>query len=77
MSGFPAERFGIGGPRQNCERTGGGIWSSLIRRLSSTVRRGVHPIEPPVGVDWVIVNGVPVVDEGNLTGALPGARSET
>jgi N-acyl-D-aspartate/D-glutamate deacylase len=26
----------------------------------------------PVGIDYVIVNGVPVVDGGRVTGALPG-----
>jgi N-acyl-D-amino-acid deacylase len=29
-------------------------------------------VEPAVGVNWVLVNGVPVIDDGNPTGQLPG-----
>ena len=28
--------------------------------------------EPPVGIEYVIVNGIPVIDGGQHTGALPG-----
>ncbi len=30
------------------------------------------PHQYPVGIDWVIVNGTPVVAEGKLTDARPG-----
>ena len=31
-----------------------------------------EPHQYPVGIDWVIVNGTPVVSEGKLTDATPG-----
>ena len=71
MSGFPAERFGIG----DRGRIAKGLAADLVVFDPETVvdrSTWSHPIEPPAGVDWVMVNGVPVVDEGSLTGALPG-----
>ena len=71
MSGFPAERFGI----KDRGRIAKGLAADLVVFDPDTVAdRSTwnNPIEPPVGVDWVLVNGVPVVEEGGLTGALPG-----
>ena len=31
-----------------------------------------HPMEFPTGIDWVLVNGVVVIDHGTHTGAKPG-----
>ena len=31
------------------------------------------PNQLSVGMEWVLVNGVPVIADGKLTGALPGA----
>ena len=71
MSGFPAERFGI----KDRGRIAKGLAADLVVFDPETVAdRSTwnNPIEPPVGVDWVLVNGVPVVEEGGLTGAVPG-----
>jgi N-acyl-D-amino-acid deacylase len=71
MSGFPAERFGI----KDRGRIAKGLAADLVVFDPETVAdRSTwnDPIEPPVGVDWVLVNGVPVVEEGGLTGAVPG-----
>jgi N-acyl-D-amino-acid deacylase len=31
-----------------------------------------EPEQFATGVEWVLVNGTPVIEEGKLTGALPG-----
>jgi len=31
-----------------------------------------NPNQLSVGMDWVLVNGVPVIADGRMTGALPG-----
>ena len=31
-----------------------------------------NPNQLSVGMQYVLVNGVPVIDEGKMTGALPG-----
>ena len=71
MSGFPAERFGI----KDRGKIETGLAADLVVFDPETVSARStwkNPIEPPVGVDWVLVNGVPVVKEGSLTAALPG-----
>ena len=71
MSGFPAERFGI----SDRGRISKGLAADVVVFDPATVSdrsTWKNPIEPPVGVDWVLVNGVPVVEEGSLTGTLPG-----
>ena len=71
MSGFPAERFGI----KDRGMIAKGLAADVVVFDPETVSdrsTWKNPIEPPVGVDWVLVNGVPVVEEGSLTGALPG-----
>ena len=71
MSGFPAERFGI----KDRGKIAKGLAADVVVFDPETVAdrsTWSAPIEPPVGVDWVLVNGAPVVEEGSLTGALPG-----
>jgi N-acyl-D-amino-acid deacylase len=31
-----------------------------------------EPVQAAAGVEWVLVNGVPVIEKGNPTGELPG-----
>ena len=33
-----------------------------------------NPYQANVGIETVLVKGIPVVEKGRLTGALPGAR---
>lgn len=71
MSGFPAERFGI----TDRGRIAEGLAADVVVFDPETVSdrsTWENPIEPPVGVEWVLVNGASVVEEGSLTGALPG-----
>ena len=71
MSGFPAERFGI----KDRGRLAEGLAADVVVFDPETVSdrsTWTNPTEPPVGVEWVLVNGVQVVEEGSLTGALPG-----
>jgi N-acyl-D-amino-acid deacylase len=71
MSGFPAERFGI----SDRGRIAKGLAADVVVFDPESVSdrsTWKNPTEPPVGVEWVLVNGVPVVAEGGLTGTLPG-----
>jgi len=71
MSGFPAERFGI----KDRGRIVEGLAADLVVFNPETVTDCAtwdHPVQPATGVDWVLVNGVPVVEEGKLTEVLPG-----
>ena len=71
MSGFPASRFAL--------RERGGIESGKAADLVvfnpetvGTPSTFDHPNQPPTGIDFVIVNGEPVVVEGVPTEARPG-----
>ncbi len=71
MSGFPAARFGI----KDRGRIAEGLAADLVVFDPETVADRAtwqDPVEPAVGVNWVLVNGVPVIDGGNPTGQLPG-----
>ncbi len=71
MSGYPAERFGIGDRGRIAE----GLAADLVVFNPETVSdcsTWDNPVEPPIGVHWVLVNGIPVVKEGTLTAQLPG-----
>ena len=71
MSGFPATRFGI----KDRGRIAEGLAADLVVFDPETVAdrsTWQDPVQPAVGVNWVLVNGVPVIDEGNPTGQLPG-----
>ena len=71
MTSFPAQRLGLldrGVIRD-------GMKADITVFNPRTVRAPATRTDPkrfPVGVEYVIVNGVPVVDGGAHTGALPG-----
>ncbi|MCH8296289.1 amidohydrolase family protein [Candidatus Poribacteria bacterium] len=71
MSGFPAERFGL----KDRGRIAEGLGADLVVFNPETVAdrsTWQEPVQPAAGVDWVLVNGVPVIEGGNPTGQLPG-----
>ena len=71
MSGFPAERFRL----SDHGRISSGLAADIVIFNPDTVAdrsTWSDPVQPPVGVDWVFVNGTPVIENGNVTGKLPG-----
>ncbi len=71
MSGFPAERFRL----SDRGRIAKGLAADIVVFNPDTVAdrsTWFDPIQPPVGVNWVLVNGVAVIEKGNVTGKLPG-----
>ena len=71
MSGFPAERFRLSDRGKIAKDLAADI---VIFNPDTVADRSTwfNPVQPPVGVNWVFVNGVAVIDNGNVTGALPG-----
>jgi N-acyl-D-amino-acid deacylase len=71
MSGFPAERFGIPARGKIAEGTAADL---VVFDPETVADRSTwqEPVQPAVGVEWVLVNGVPVVESGDVTGQLPG-----
>lgn len=71
MSGAVAERLGI---RDRGELREGMYADIMIFDPNTIVDRATYerPHQLSVGVRYVLVNGVPVVDEGRVTGAKPG-----
>jgi N-acyl-D-amino-acid deacylase len=71
MTSITAERFGLadrGVIRQ-------GAWADLVLFDAQTVSDRAtftHPHQYPVGIPYVIVNGVVAIDQGQHTGALAG-----
>jgi dihydroorotase/N-acyl-D-amino-acid deacylase len=52
-----------------------GLWADLVIFDPETIRDIAtfeNPNQLSVGMDYVLVNGVPVVANGKMTGALPG-----
>jgi len=52
-----------------------GIWADVVIFDPATVRDLAtfdNPNQLSEGMDYVLVNGVPVIDQGKMTGALPG-----
>ncbi|MES1240358.1 MAG: D-aminoacylase [Acidobacteriota bacterium] len=52
-----------------------GMWADVVVFDPETVRDLAtfeNPNQLAAGMDWVLVNGVPVIDGGKMTGALPG-----
>jgi N-acyl-D-amino-acid deacylase len=52
-----------------------GMWADLVVFDPATVRDFAdfeNPNQLSQGMDYVLVNGVPVIDRGKMTGALPG-----
>ena len=71
MSGFPAERFRL----TDRGRLSPGLAADIVVFNPDTVAdrsTWFDPVQPPVGVDWVLVNGTPVIEDGIITGKLPG-----
>ncbi len=71
MSGFPAHRFGLKDRGTIAETKAADLVIFDPDRVSaqSTFK---DPIQPPIGIDWVIVNGQLAITTGRPTGALPG-----
>jgi N-acyl-D-amino-acid deacylase len=71
MTSMPAARLGL----KDRGRIADGFVADLVIFDAATVRSNATYEEPrrfPTGIETVIVNGVPVVDGGEHTGALPG-----
>ena len=71
MSGFPAERFRLSDRGIISE----GLAADIVIFDPDTVSdrsTWFDPVQPAVGVDWVFVNGIPVVENGNVNNKLPG-----
>ncbi len=71
MTSFPAQRLGI--PDRGLLRDG--FRADIVVFNPDTVKTHATREDPkhyPVGIDYVIVNGQVVVDQGENTGALPG-----
>lgn len=71
MTSFPAQRLGI--PDRGLLRDG--FKADIVIFNPDTVKTDAKLGDPnhyPVGIDYVIVNGQVVVDQGENTGALPG-----
>ena len=71
MSGFPAQRFGL----KDRGRVAAGMAADVVVFDAAAVGEcstWQDPIQPAVGVEWVLVNGQPVVGQGLPTGAMPG-----
>lgn len=71
MTSFPAQRLGI--PDRGILRDG--FKADIVMFDPTTVGSPAtreSPQQFPVGIDYVIVNGHVVIDEGRNTGALPG-----
>jgi dihydroorotase/N-acyl-D-amino-acid deacylase len=52
-----------------------GMWADIVIFDPSTVHDRAtfeNPNQLSEGMDYVLVNGVPVVDQGKMTGELPG-----
>jgi N-acyl-D-amino-acid deacylase len=71
FSSLPAERLRLEG--RGLLRTG--MWADVVIFDPATVRDLAtfdNPNQLSQGMDYVLVNGVPVIDEGKMTGARPG-----
>ena len=71
MTSFPAQRLGI--PDRGILRDGFKADITIFHpgNVHSPATR-TNPKQFPIGIEYVIVNGTPVVDQGQHTGALPG-----
>jgi dihydroorotase/N-acyl-D-amino-acid deacylase len=52
-----------------------GMWADVVVFDASHLRDRAtfdNPNQLSEGMDYVLVNGIPVIDQGNMTGALPG-----
>jgi len=71
MTGMPAKRLGL--EDRGCIRAGCAA-DITIFDPATIADKGTftEPHQYPVGIDWVLVNGTPVVAEGKFTDARPG-----
>ncbi|MCZ6632289.1 MAG: D-aminoacylase [bacterium] len=72
MSGFPARRFDI--PDRG-ELSEGKVADIVLFDPETVAAQSTfeNPIQAPVGIPWVLVNGTPVIENGEPTGHLPGS----
>ena len=71
MSGFPAQRFRL--PNRGLIRIGAAADLALFDAAVIGARATwEQPLQPAVGMRWVLVNGQPVIAQSEPTGALPG-----
>jgi N-acyl-D-amino-acid deacylase len=52
-----------------------GMWADVVVFDPATIRDQAtfeNPNQLSQGMNYVLVNGVPVIDQGKMTGALPG-----
>jgi N-acyl-D-aspartate/D-glutamate deacylase len=71
MTSFPAQRLGL--PDRGLLRDG--FKADIVVFNPQTVKTHAAKDDPkhyPIGIDYVLVNGVVVIAEGENTGALPG-----
>jgi N-acyl-D-amino-acid deacylase len=71
MTGLAAERFGL----RDRGRLTKGMAADVVVFDADTIADNAtfdQPLRPPTGVRHVLVNGTPVVSDGQLTGARPG-----
>jgi N-acyl-D-amino-acid deacylase len=71
MSGYPAERFGLG---DRGKVAAGMVADVVVLKVEAVTDRATwaDPRRPALGIEWVLVNGQPVIANGVPTGALPG-----
>ena len=71
MTSFPAQRLGL----KDRGLIRDGYKADIVLFNPDTVKAPAtkeHPKQYPIGIDYVIVNGKLVIDEGNNTGITPG-----
>ncbi len=71
MTSLPADRLGL----SDRGRIADGAWADLVVLDPATVRDSAtfqQPHQYPVGIPWVFVNGVAVVENGAFTDVRPG-----
>ena len=71
MTSFPAQRLGLQDRGVLRDGMNADITVFNPNSVSAPATR-VNPKQFPIGIEYVIVNGVPVIDGGRHTGALPG-----
>jgi dihydroorotase/N-acyl-D-amino-acid deacylase len=71
FSALPAQRMRLGD--RGVLKVG--LWADIVIFDPTTVRDRAtfeNPNQLAEGMDYVLVNGVPVIADGKMTGALPG-----
>ena len=71
FSSFPAQRMRLSD--RGVLKTG--LWADIVIFNPETIRDRAtfeKPNQLSEGMDYVLVNGIPVIAEGKMTGVLPG-----